>query len=49
LEEGKGKGKVGGGLAAEKGESDLGFWEGEGKKGKAEGEGGWRLERGKVI
>jgi len=34
-------------VAARKGESDLGFWEGEGEKGKAGG--GWRLERGKVI
>jgi hypothetical protein len=41
-------------VAAGKGENDLGFWEEEGKgeKGKRERlkrEGGWRLEREKVI
>jgi len=32
-------------VTAGKGKSDLGFWEGEGEKGR----GGWRLERKKVI
>jgi len=41
-------------VATRKGESDLGFSEGEGKgwereKGKAGGGWGWRLERRKVI
>jgi len=37
--------KLEGAVAAGNGESDLGFWEGEGWRGR----GGWRLEREKVI